>query len=99
MWQLPSAQAASDEAVRAIAVIYPDIGEPYRTVFSTIIGGIEDQTRSRVASFPVGLYPWANYEGLLVPAGGPPLPGVGGSGFFSRQNPSARPPSVLWLPS
>jgi len=54
MWQLPSAHAASDEAVRAIAVIYPDIGEPYRTVFSTIIGGIEDQTRSRVASFPVG---------------------------------------------
>ncbi|RZL03133.1 MAG: hypothetical protein EOP36_06310 [Rubrivivax sp.] len=54
VWQLPLANAASDEAVRAIAVIYPDIGEPYRSVFSTIIGGIEDQAKGRVASFPVG---------------------------------------------
>lgn len=54
LWQGPLAHAASDDAARAIAVIYPDIGEPYRSVFSTIIGGIEDQTKSRVASFPVG---------------------------------------------
>jgi ABC transporter substrate binding protein len=57
VWQLPVATAASDEAGRAIAVIYPDIGEPYRSVFSTIIGGIEDQTKSRILSFPVGANP------------------------------------------
>jgi putative ABC transport system substrate-binding protein len=38
----------------SIAVIYPDIGEPYRSVFAKIIEGIEDKTRTRVASFPVG---------------------------------------------
>lgn len=37
-----------------IAVIYPDIGEPYRGIFLKIIEGIEERTRSRVASFPVG---------------------------------------------
>ena len=37
-----------------IAVIYPDIGEPYRSVFSRIIEGIEDKTRTRVASYAVG---------------------------------------------
>ncbi|MBC7700003.1 ABC transporter substrate binding protein [Aquabacterium sp.] len=57
VWHLPLAHASSDEAARAIAVIYPDIGEPYRSVFSTIISGIEDQTKSRIASFPVGAIP------------------------------------------
>lgn len=37
-----------------IAVVYPDIGEPYRSVFSQIIEGIEGKTKMRVASFPVG---------------------------------------------
>lgn len=37
-----------------IAVIYPDIGEPFRGVFNKIIEGIEDKTRSRVASYPIG---------------------------------------------
>lgn len=36
-----------------IAVIYPDIGEPYRSVFTRIIEGIEDKTQARVASFPI----------------------------------------------
>jgi putative ABC transport system substrate-binding protein len=52
--QSPLVVAAPDDAMRAIAVIYPDIGEPYRSVFSTIIDGIEDQTKGRVASYPVG---------------------------------------------
>ncbi len=38
----------------AIAVIYPDIGEPYRSVFSKIIEGIETKTKSRVTSIAVG---------------------------------------------
>lgn len=38
-----------------VAVIYPDIGEPYRSIFSQIIEGIEEQTRTRVASYAVGI--------------------------------------------
>lgn len=37
-----------------IAVIYPDIGEPYRSVFLKIIEGIEERTNTRVASYAVG---------------------------------------------
>lgn len=37
-----------------IAVIYPDIGEPYRSVFAQIIAGIEAKAKGRVANFAVG---------------------------------------------
>ncbi len=37
-----------------IAVIYPDIGEPYRSVFNQIIEGIESKAKGRVANFAVG---------------------------------------------
>ncbi|MBU1426806.1 MAG: hypothetical protein KKH12_09010 [Gammaproteobacteria bacterium] len=37
-----------------IAVIYPDIGEPYRSVFAQIIDGIEEKARGRVVNFAVG---------------------------------------------
>ena len=37
-----------------IAVIYPDIGEPYRSVFTKIIEGIEDKAKSKVVSYSVG---------------------------------------------
>jgi putative ABC transport system substrate-binding protein len=37
-----------------IAVIYPDIAEPYRSVFAQIISGIEDKARGRVTSYSVG---------------------------------------------
>lgn len=51
-----SAVAADDEPARSgIAVIYPDIGEPYRSVFATIIEGIEDRARGKIASFPVAM--------------------------------------------
>lgn len=36
-----------------IAVIYPDIGEPYRGIFAKIIEGIEDKVGTRVANHPV----------------------------------------------
>ena len=36
-----------------IAVIYPDIGEPYHGIFAKIIEGIEDKVGSRVADHPV----------------------------------------------
>ncbi|HEX5338118.1 MAG TPA: ABC transporter substrate binding protein [Gallionella sp.] len=35
-------------------MIYPDVGEPYRSVFAQIVGGIEEKTKGRVVSFPVG---------------------------------------------
>ncbi len=41
----------------SIAVIYPDIGEPYRSVFEKIIEGIEDKTHSKVVSYAVGANP------------------------------------------
>lgn len=53
----PFARAAADDSSRSIAVIYPDIGEPYRSVFSTIIDGIEDQAKGRVTSIAVGANP------------------------------------------
>jgi putative ABC transport system substrate-binding protein len=37
-----------------IAVVYPDIGEPYRSVFEQIIAGIDDRAKTRVAKFAVG---------------------------------------------
>jgi len=36
-----------------IAVIYPDIGEPYREIFTKIIEGIDDKVGTRVANYPV----------------------------------------------
>ncbi len=48
-------KVAQASGVGSIAVIYPDIGEPYRSVFTEIINGIEDKAKRRVVSFPVGL--------------------------------------------
>ncbi len=45
------AQAAGADS---IAVIYPDIGEPYRSVFTQIIEGIESHAKGRVSNFAVG---------------------------------------------
>lgn len=45
--------AAPEDAGRAIAVVYPEIGEPYRSVFSTIIEGIEGQAGQPVPAFAV----------------------------------------------
>jgi putative tryptophan/tyrosine transport system substrate-binding protein len=39
---------------RGIAVLYPDIGEPYRSVFAKIIEGVEEQAKGRVFSMAVG---------------------------------------------
>lgn len=38
----------------ALAVVYPDIGEPYRSVFAKIIEGIEDGARQTVRTYPIG---------------------------------------------
>lgn len=50
----PLRLAAAGDNIGPIAVFYPDIGEPYRSVFSKIIEGIEDKTQTRVTSYAVG---------------------------------------------
>lgn len=45
---------ASAAEASPIAVIYPDIGEPYRQIFTEIISGIEDKVGAPVASYTVG---------------------------------------------
>ncbi|HEU0283419.1 MAG TPA: ABC transporter substrate binding protein [Gallionella sp.] len=37
----------------SIAVVYPDIGEPYREIFEKIIKGVEDKAGTPVAKYPV----------------------------------------------
>jgi putative ABC transport system substrate-binding protein len=44
---------ASAEQEKPIAVFYPDIGEPYRSIFTEIISGIEDNSDAQVVSYPV----------------------------------------------
>jgi putative ABC transport system substrate-binding protein len=60
---LGSGQALSDNSGKVadkvvanarIAVIYPDIGEPYRSVFEQIITGIEDKANSHIVKFAMG---------------------------------------------
>lgn len=48
--------AADDDGGRSsLAVVYPDIGEPYRSVFSSIIEGIEDRARGKIFGVPVAM--------------------------------------------
>ncbi|CAM3886669.1 ABC transporter substrate binding protein [Roseateles saccharophilus] len=45
--------AFAAEAARGMAVVYPDLGEPFRQVFTTIIEGIEDKLGGSVISIAV----------------------------------------------
>ncbi len=47
------ASATSPVAVNTLAVLYPDIVEPYRAVFTSIIAGIEELSKSRVRSIAI----------------------------------------------
>jgi putative ABC transport system substrate-binding protein len=50
----PDAARAPANAGDAIAVLVPDVAEPYRSVFAKIIEGIESSTHADVKTFPVG---------------------------------------------
>lgn len=50
----PIRLAAAGGSIGPIAVLYPDIGEPYRSVFSKIIEGIEESAQTKVSSIAVG---------------------------------------------
>lgn len=45
-----------------IAVLYPDLGEPYREVFNAIIDGVEEQAEAPVRRYPLG--PESDVAGL-----------------------------------
>lgn len=49
-----ASKVAQAAGAGTIAVIYPDIGEPYRSVFTQIIDGIESKANGRVTNFAVG---------------------------------------------
>lgn len=51
-WPLTNKLAMAD-GDGAIAVVYPEIGEPYRSVFGKIIEGIQAQARTQVVSYAV----------------------------------------------
>lgn len=51
-WPLAN-RVALNEGEGLIAVVYPEIGEPYRSVFGKIIEGIENRARSQVVSYAV----------------------------------------------
>jgi putative ABC transport system substrate-binding protein len=51
-WPLAN-KLAMAEGEGAIAVVYPEIGEPYRSIFSKIIEGIEARARTQVTSYAV----------------------------------------------
>ncbi|MBI5923814.1 MAG: hypothetical protein HY847_19475 [Betaproteobacteria bacterium] len=51
------AAAAALPPTRGIAIIYPEVGEPYRSVFASIIEGIEEQIGSHVPSIAIGANP------------------------------------------
>jgi putative tryptophan/tyrosine transport system substrate-binding protein len=42
------------DPINSIAIVYPDIAEPYRSVFTKIIEGIEDGAGGKVRGFAVG---------------------------------------------
>lgn len=62
--QGPEAEASARLAARegGIAVLYPDLGEPYRRVFSAIIDGVEEQADVPVRRYP--LWPESDVAGL-----------------------------------
>ena len=49
--------ASQSRPPQVIAVLFPDIGEPYRSVFLKIIDGIEERSKARVLTIPVSATP------------------------------------------
>lgn len=50
----PEIQAAIGAGKASIAVIFPDLGEPYRGIFAKIIEGIEERAKMQVRRYPIG---------------------------------------------
>ncbi|MCE4557600.1 hypothetical protein [Pelomonas cellulosilytica] len=54
MAALVGCDAMAVETGRAVAVVYPDLGEPFRQIFATIVQGIEDRLGGPVPGIAVG---------------------------------------------
>ena len=54
----------------SLAVLYPDLGEPYRSIFAKIVEGIEDKSRMPVISIPLGSKLEANELNAQLKRGG-----------------------------
>jgi putative tryptophan/tyrosine transport system substrate-binding protein len=50
---LPARAILPAEGSGGLAVLYPDIGEPFRSVFASILDGIREQVRQPVPAFAV----------------------------------------------
>jgi putative tryptophan/tyrosine transport system substrate-binding protein len=48
------AKRADIQAGNAMAVIYPDLGEPYHSIFAKIIDGVQEKAKVRVRSYAIG---------------------------------------------
>jgi putative ABC transport system substrate-binding protein len=53
MLALAAACAAGTARAEPIGVLYPDIGEPFRKVFTEILAGIEGQAGQKVRGYPI----------------------------------------------
>lgn len=54
LWTLAALRPSWAADGSALAVVYPEIGEPFRSVFASIVEGIREQARQAVPGFPVG---------------------------------------------
>jgi len=54
LWRAPVFAAPRAEGAHAVAVLYPDIGEPFRSAFLKIIEGIEERVGGSVTRLAVG---------------------------------------------
>lgn len=52
-------------AAGSLAVLYPDLGEPYRSIFSTIIAGIQETAGLPLRRYPLGPGAAAGLDGEL----------------------------------
>ncbi len=49
-------QISSTEARKNIAVVYPELDDPYRTIFARMLEGIDERTRTHLSHYVIGRY-------------------------------------------
>jgi len=74
-------KAGAEHGAEAIAVLFPDIGAPYRQVFNEIIDGITEQSKLGVHSYPVGAVADADLPATLKRNGGKVVIALGRQGL------------------
>ncbi|HVL74831.1 MAG TPA: hypothetical protein VM406_02345, partial [Noviherbaspirillum sp.] len=64
--QLADSRLEAAAASGTLVVLYPDLGEPFRSVFSQMIEGIESASRLQVRSIAVAAGMTPNDVGVIV---------------------------------